>query len=52
MDGSLTILDSTKMQRSIARLDNGETTDLYDCDKDGDFDIADCVALQKILAVS
>lgn len=52
MDGSLTILDSTKMQRSIARLDKGETTDLYDCDKDGDFDIADCVALQKILAVS
>lgn len=50
MDGVLSISDSTKMQRAIAMLENSEINELYDCDKDGDFDIADCLILQKQLA--
>lgn len=52
MDGTLSISDSTKMQKVIAMLDSSEVNELYDCDKDGDFDIADCLTLQKWLAGS
>lgn len=49
-DGALTISDPTKMQRVLAKIDNSDVSELYDCDKDGDFDILDCVVIQKILA--
>lgn len=49
-DGAITIDDATTMQRVLAKFDSSESTELFDCNGDGSFDIGDCALVQKLLA--
>ncbi len=50
MDGSVTIIDATKIQRVLAGIDNDKINELYDVNRDGNVNITDCAKIQQIVA--
>lgn len=50
MNGVITILDATKIQRALAGIDDDKINEIYDVNRDGNVNILDCAKIQQIVA--